>query len=85
MADEPVWRSLRIMRVAAGHVVKGRIVLDGDPLPDGTRVIVVADAEPDTFDLAPEEEAELLESIGEADRGLLVDAWHSLRDLGRKT
>ncbi len=73
------------MRVAAGHVVKGRIVLDGDPLPDGTRVIVVADAEPDTFDLAPEEEAELLESIGEADRGLLVDAWHSLRDLGRKT
>jgi hypothetical protein len=73
------------MRVAAGQVVRGKIVLDGDPLPDGTRVIVVADAEPDTFDLAPEEEAELLESIGEADRGLLMDAWHSLRDLGRKT
>jgi hypothetical protein len=41
------------MRVTAGHVVNGRIVLDGDPLPDGTRVIVVADAEPETFDLAP--------------------------------
>lgn len=73
------------MRVAAGHVVKGKIVLDGDPLPDGTRVIVVVDAEPDTFDLAPEEEAELLERIREADAGHLVDAWQSLRDLERKT
>jgi hypothetical protein len=73
------------MRIAAGHVVKGKIVLDGDPLPDGTRVIVVADAEPETFDLAPDEEAELLERIREADAGLTVDAWQFLRDLERKT
>jgi hypothetical protein len=69
------------VRITPGHVVKGKIVLEGDPLPDGTHVIVIADAESDTFDLAPEEEAELLESIREADRGHLVDAWQSLRDL----
>lgn len=73
------------MKFANGHVVNGKVILEGDPLPDGTHVIVIADAEPDTFDLAPEEEAELLESIREADQGRLVDAWQSLRDLGRKT
>jgi hypothetical protein len=69
------------VKFVSGHVVSGKVVLDGDGFPDGTHVIVIADAEPDTFDLAPEEEAELLESIREADRGHLVDAWQSLRDL----
>jgi hypothetical protein len=47
-------------------------------------VIVVADAEPDTFDLVPEEKAELLERIREARIGPWIDAevlafWHASR------
>lgn len=77
---------LVLVRIAAGRVVAGRVVVEGEPLPDGARVLVVIDepGDDEPYALVPEEDAELLESIREADRGLLVDAWHSLRDLGRK-
>jgi len=67
-----------------GRVLDGKIVLEGEAPPDGTRVRLVVDPEPTTFDLIPSEEAELLQRIREVDEDHVVDAWHSLRDLGSR-
>jgi hypothetical protein len=56
------------MQVATGTVVAGKIVVDGLSLPEGTLVTVLTrDAEPPVR-LSPEEEAELLDALDEADR-----------------
>ncbi len=41
----------------------------GDPLPEGAVVTVLAREADETFEVPPELEAELLESIAQADRG----------------
>ena len=71
------------MRVATGKVVAGKVVLEGDPFEDGTPVAVIAAEDFESFELTPEQEAELLEAIAEADRGELVDAAVVLRNLRR--
>jgi hypothetical protein len=53
------------MRVAQGIVVAGRIEIDGEPLPEGTHVTVIAREGEESFTLTPEQEAELLLSIAE--------------------
>ena len=56
------------MQVATGTVVAGKIVVDGLSLPEGTLVTVLTrDPEPPVR-LSPEEEAELLDALDEADR-----------------
>jgi len=72
------------MRIATGRVVDGKIVVEGEPFEDGTTVTIIA-ADDESFDLVPEEEAELLESIREADQGLGRDGFALLRELARKT
>jgi uncharacterized membrane protein len=72
------------MRVAFGKFVAGRVILEGEPFEDGADVAVIAVDESRTFELSPEDEAELLEAIAEADRGELVDAEVVLRSLQRK-
>ena len=69
------------MRVATGKVVADKVVLEGDPFEEGTTVAVIAADDSESFELTPEQEAELLESIAEADRGELVDAAVVLRKL----
>ena len=70
------------MRVTTGRVVDGKIVLEDEFLEDGVSVTVLI---PDqTFDLAPEEKAELLERLREADFDPGIDAFELLRDLARK-
>ena len=61
------------MRIATGTVVAGKVVVEGDPLEDGTQVTVLARENSETFSVSDEEEAILLQSIAEADRGQLVD------------
>ncbi len=56
------------MRIAAGKVVDNKVVLEGEPLPEGTRVTVYVE-ERDGVVVDAETERELLESIAEADRG----------------
>jgi hypothetical protein len=68
------------MRITSGKVVGGPIVIDGEPLPDGMAVMIVS-REIDRFELDAAAEAELLESIAEADRGELVAAEDVLRQL----
>ena len=56
------------MQVATGTVVEGKIVVEGLSLPEGTLVTVLTrDVEP-AVRLSPEEEAELLDALDEADR-----------------
>ena len=59
----------RSMRVATGRVIDGKVVIEGPPLEEGSRVTVLARDREETFQLSPDEESELLLSIAEADRG----------------
>ena len=71
------------MKVATGKVVKGKIVLEGEPLAEGSVVTVLAPEEDETFDLSPEEEKALLAAIAQAERGEVV-SWEDLREQLRR-
>ncbi len=72
------------MKMATGKVVDGKVVLEGVSLEEGTSVTVLAKDEEGGFDLTPEQEAELLLSIAEADRGETVSAEEVLGKLARR-
>lgn len=55
-------------RRATGTVVGGKIAGDGDPLPAGTVVTIIAREQGETFVVPHKLEAELLAFISEADR-----------------
>jgi hypothetical protein len=67
------------MVITSGRVVEGRVVIEGDPLPEGTRVTVLTLDGDGTFALDAAAEAELLESMAEGDRGETVPAESVLR------
>lgn len=69
------------MVITSGRVVEGKIVVDGDPLPEGTTVTVLTREGDGSFVLDAAAEAELLESIVEATRGDVVPAEDVLRAL----
>jgi hypothetical protein len=69
------------MRIAPGVVVSGHVIVEGEPLPEGLLVTVLAREADETFELDANQEAELLESIAEADRGELIPAEEVLRKL----
>lgn len=69
------------MVVTSGRVVDGKVVVDGDPLPEGTIVTVLAREGDESFLLDAEAEAELLESIAQGNRGEVVPAENVLRAL----
>jgi hypothetical protein len=72
------------MQVFSGSVKEGTIALDEDvALSDGTQVTVIADSPETRFETTPEEEAALLEAIGEADQGRLISAAELLSRLRR--
>ena len=57
------------MQLATGKVVGGKVVVEGDPLPEGAVVTILAREADETFEVPPELEADLSVSILEADRG----------------
>jgi hypothetical protein len=69
------------MVITSGRVVEGKIVVDGDSLPGGTSVTVLARDGDGGFVLDAAAEAELLESIAEGDRGDIVSAEEVLGSL----
>jgi hypothetical protein len=71
------------MVMMTGTVVKGKIVVPGEPLVEGSTVTVLAPGGPDDFgfELTGNEEAALLESIRQADRGEVVSAEELLHEL----
>ncbi|MCA0240761.1 MAG: hypothetical protein LCI02_07845 [Proteobacteria bacterium] len=69
------------MKLATGTVVNGKIVLDGDALPEGTVVTVLAREGDGTFVVPPELEQELDESIAQSLRGETIGIAEALRKL----
>ena len=69
------------MRIATGKAVAGKVVVDGEPLQEGATVTILAPESDETFELTPDDEAKLLESIAEADRGETVSAESLVRNL----
>jgi hypothetical protein len=71
------------MQLATGTVVDGKIVVEGDPLPEGATVTVLAREADETFEVPPELEPELLESLAQAARGETISAEEMLERLRR--
>jgi len=72
------------MKVATGKIVDGKVVIEGVTFEEGTSVTVLARDDEGGFTLTPEEEAELLLSIAEADRGETIPAEEVLAKLARR-
>ncbi len=71
------------MKIITGTVLDGRIVVEGESLPEGEKVTILAREGNETFVVSPEEKRLLLESIGQADRGEFADEDELFRDLDR--
>ena len=71
------------MKVATGTVIDAKVVVDGESLAEGAKVTVVLREDEESFDLTPEEEAELLASIAEIERGEYISAEVLLERLRR--
>jgi len=71
------------MKVATGTVVDGKVVVEGESLAEGSKVTVILREDEESFDLTPEEEAELLASIAEIERGDYITADDLLERLRR--
>jgi hypothetical protein len=72
------------MRVSTGRVVGGKVILEGEPLTEGSVVTVVAREDDESFEVSAEEESALLEAIAQADRGQVV-SWEALREQLRRS
>jgi hypothetical protein len=73
------------MKLATGKVVQGKVVVEGDALPEGAIVTVLTTEDEGTFDVPPELEAELSESLAQAARGETVPVGDVLARLRRTT
>lgn len=71
------------MTVATGTVVNGKVVVEGASLREGSTVIVLLREDDEGFDLTPEEEADLLSSMAEIERGEFVSGAQLLERLRR--
>ena len=57
------------------------MLVEGDPLPEGSALTILAREADETFQLDESAEAELLESIAEANRGERISAENALHKL----
>ncbi len=71
------------MQLATGTVVNGKVVVEGEALPEGAMVTILVREADETFEVPPELEAELFESIAEADRGETISAEELVERLRR--
>lgn len=74
---------MHCMQLATGTVVGGKIVVEGEPLPEGAIVTILAREADETFEVPPELEPELLESLAQAARGETISAAEMLERLRR--
>jgi hypothetical protein len=71
------------MQLATGIVVKGKVIVEGEPLAEGTVVTILAREADETFEVPPELEGELSASIAEADCGETISADELIERLRR--
>lgn len=69
------------MKIITGHVVNGTIVVEGEKLEEGTKVTVLTKEDDETFQLSPQDQAELLMALDQANRGDVVSGDELLRQL----
>ena len=69
------------MLITTGRVHDGTIQLDGEGLPEGAIVTVLTNEGDETFELGPEQEAQLLAAIREAERGEVISASQLLQQI----
>ncbi len=82
--DEPYMKCYDTrMLITMGKVLGGTIKIDGQTLPEGAVVTVLAPEGDETFELAPEEETKLLAAIAEAERGETASAPDILQQIRR--
>ena len=62
------------MQPATVTVVDGKIVVEGEPFPEGATVTIPAGEAGETFEVPPELEPERLESLAQAARGETISA-----------
>jgi len=73
------------VKVITGTVIGGKIIVEGEPLTDGSKVTVIAREDEEAFELAPEQEAEILEAISEIEQGKGIDGGRFLEELDEET
>jgi hypothetical protein len=71
------------MKIATGRIVEGKVVLEGEPLAEGSVVTVVSREDDETFEVSAEDERALLAAIAQAERGQVV-SWEDLREQLRR-
>lgn len=62
------------MLITTGRVNGGFIEVEGDNLPEGAKVTILAPENGEAFEVGPDDEARLLAAIAEAERGDMVNA-----------
>ena len=68
------------MQIASGKIVNGRVEIDAE-LPEGADVTLIALNDEETFEVTPELEAVILESIAQGRRGETIPAEELLREM----
>ena len=61
------------MRVATGKVIDGIVVVEGEPLVEGSTVTVFLPESDEELELSPDEESRLAQAIQEADEGDFIE------------
>jgi hypothetical protein len=69
------------MKIITGKVVAGKIVVEGEPLEEGSTVTVLAPERDEAFVLDAEAEAALVAAIAEADRNEVIPGEQLLSQL----
>ena len=68
------------MRISKGKVVDGHVIVEGEPLDEGSTVTVLVSDET-TFTMNDEDETALLHAIAQADQNDMVDGDDVLQNL----
>ena len=69
------------MKIVTGKILAGQVVVEDMPFDEGSTVTVFSLNESESFELTPGQEADLLLSWEEADRGDTVSASDLLKSL----
>lgn len=69
------------MKILTAKVIDGRLELPKGEVEEGAIVTVLVSEGEKGFELSPDEENRLLESIAQAERGETIDGWQLLNDL----
>ena len=70
------------MKVLTARVIDGRLDIPEGSFREGDTVTLLVPEDEEGFRLSAEEQALLLASIAQADRGEVVDGWQLLDEIG---